>query len=182
MNKTLINVARSLLLAFAVTNIAMAVPINGTITFTGGAKLDSTSAGTATSVTEWTKAKVESSSGDFSTYVTDLDAVALNAPWSFNSAAIENFWSVDGFVFDLISSKIAFQGFGAVIVTGEGTVSGHGFDPFVGSWSFTTQDRSAGGVFSFSGSTSVPDSGTTAMLLGTALVGLSLMARRRKIS
>ena len=144
--------------------------------------LDSTSAGTATAVTTWVNPTVQSASGDFGTYVSVGDSVAMNAPWSFNTGTVNNFWSVGGFTFDLMYSSVVFQGFGAVIVNGVGTASGHDFDPYVGTWSFTSQDRSANGVFSFSSGSSVPDGGTTALLLGTALVGMSAIARRRKIA
>lgn len=181
MNKSLLNIAGALLLAFAVTNVSLADPINGKITFAGGMTLDSSNPDTATAVTSWVNSKVQSSSGDFATFASAGDAVAFNAPWSFNSGAISNFWSVDGFTFDLISSTILSQGSGFLNVIGVGTASGHGFDPYVGTWRFSTQDDAGdGGVFSFSASSSVPDSGTTAMLIGAVFFGMSLFVPRRK--
>ena len=180
MNNSLFKIASALLIAVGLTATSFANPISGNITFAGGVTLDSNSAGSATQVVSWVTPNVQSVSGDFGTYVSAGDTVILNAPWSFNSGTVSNFWSVGGFKFDLISSSIVFQGFGAVVVNGVGTASGNNFDPYAGTWSFTTQDRSANGVFSFSGGSSVPDSGTTALLLGTALVGMSVVARRRK--
>ena len=180
MNNSLFKIASALLVAVGLTATSFANPINGNITFKGGVTLDSTTVTTATTVLSWNDAQVQNADGDFATFTSSGRSVAFNAPWSFNSGALSNFWSVDGFTFDLISSSVVYQNHGFIFVDGSGTVSGHDFDSYVGTWSFTTQDRSSGGIFSFSGSSSVPDSGTTALLLGTALVGMSVIARRRK--
>jgi hypothetical protein len=166
---------------------AQAVPITGAITFGGTVTLDTTSAGTATAVLMWHEKDntgtpfVTSADGSFSGLTGS--AATFVAPWSFNSGAIMGFWSVGGFTFDLISSHILFQGGGGVLVTGSGTISGNGFTPTLGTWSFTTQDPSAGvpPVFSFSASTGapgVPDSGSTVALLGVALVGVEVIRRK----
>jgi hypothetical protein len=184
MKNSLIKLASSLLLAFAVCHSANANPISGTINFTGGVTFDTGNPVTATAVTGWDNTKVQGASGDFVTEgVVQGDVVTFNAPWSLNSGALDNFWSVDGFTFDLIASKIVFQAYGAVVVTGTGTVSHEGYDSYVGDWTFSANnpvDRS--GNFSFSGGSAVPDGGTTAMLLGAGLVSLSLAARRRKVA
>lgn len=179
MKKTLLKYAGIAALAFAVSSTASAALINGALTFGGGATLDTGDANTATSVTAWNNAFVISKSGSFDIPAV-TGAVTLVAPWSFNSGPVASFWSVGGFTFDLTSSSIIAQtGNGSVTVTGTGSVTGYSYDPSPGIWSFTTQNPSAGGVFSFSASASVPDGGTTAALLGTALVGMSLLARRR---
>ena len=180
MKKTLLKYLGVAALAFAVSSTASAALINGAITFAGGVTLNSPSAGTATGVTGWDDPVVESRSGDFAGFTSEGDAVSLVSPWSFNSGAVANFWSVGGFSFDLLSSSIVFQNSTFVVVSGTGTLKGNGFEDTVGTWSFSTQNPAANGVFSFSASgASVPDGGTTAALLGAALVGLSLLARRR---
>lgn len=188
MKLSLFRITFTMLLGSALCGIAVADPIEGKITFAGGVTLDTSSAGTATMVTSWVNPSVQSVSGDFSVVPTaTLGTVSFNSPWSFNSGAVNNLWSiaVGGFSFDLISSSIAWQdaSIGAVVVKGSGTFNGTGLDSYVGSWSFTTQDPSAGdgraSVFSFSSGQSVPDGGTTALMLGVALVGLGLAARRR---
>ncbi|MHB9010078.1 MAG: hypothetical protein ACYDC1_24465, partial [Limisphaerales bacterium] len=145
---------------------ALAIPISGNLTFSGSVQLDTTSAGTATEVIAWSNTKVEARDGDFAPYMNQNDLVAFTAPWTFDSGPLPNFWSVGGFTFDLTSSAIEDQfttasGKGFVSVVGSGVVSGYSFDSTPGTWSFTTQDPSAGtpATFSFSASTAVPDGG-----------------------
>jgi PEP-CTERM motif len=164
--------------------------INGNITFAGGITLDAVSVGTATMVTGWDglapgdEPQVESVDGNFATFVTPGHGLEFHAPWSFNSGAIPSFWSVDGFTFDLISSAIPTGGQTAnsVFVDGTGTISGHGFDSTPATFSFSTQDRSANGLFSFSGAASaVPEPATLmSFLSGSSLLGPFLFMRRRR--
>jgi hypothetical protein len=163
---------------------AQATPITGDITFFGTVTLNG-NANTATMVTAFHglggtgSPFVASADGGF----TGLDgfAATFTAPWSFNSGPVANFWSVGGFVFDLIASSITFQAGGSLIVDGTGTITGNGFDATAGSWHFTTQNPSARGVFSFSAATStVPDGGMTVMLFGAGLTGLGLVRRYLK--
>jgi hypothetical protein len=163
---------------------AQAVPITGVITFAGGVKLDQPSVNTATQVTSWVDPTVQSASGSYAGFVHIGDAVTFTPTWSFSSLAITAFWQVDGFTFDLIASSIVFQGSGVVAVSGTGTISGHGFDATAGTWSFTAQDDSSNGVFSFSASTfssqATPDGGPTVALLGLALAGIECTRRKLK--
>jgi len=186
MKKTLLKYAGIAALAFAVSSTASAALINGIVTIAGGATLDTNNANTATGVIAWNGAIVVSSDGDFAAAGVDFgDVVALQAPWAFSTnSTIVNFWSVGGFSFDLTSSSIAPMGQtgnGSVTVHGSGYIYGNGYEETKGTWSFTTQNNpNAQGIFSFSASVeSVPDGGTTAALLGAALVGLSLLSRRR---
>lgn len=182
MKKTLFRTLSALLAATALSTAAIAAPITGAITFKGGVTLDTGSAGTATAVTGWSGVTVHSSDGDF----TGLNgsAVTLTAPWSFTSGALANLWSVGGFTFDLISSAINFQGAGSVSVGGNGTLKAAGYTDTAGIWSFTTQDPSAGtpAEFSFSAASGVPEGGTTALMVGLALVGMSILGFRRRMA
>jgi hypothetical protein len=168
-----------------------ATQITGNITFVGSVSLNTKSASNATIVTAWHGLgagglpQVASHDGGFDGFVGDGDAVTIAFPWSFNSGSVPNFWSVDGFVFNLSSSSITAQGGGAVTVNGTGTISGNGFDLTGGTWSFTTQNPSAHSKFSFSAATgSVPDGGSAVALLGIALVGIEGLRRslRAKIA
>jgi hypothetical protein len=164
--------------------IARAVPISGDITFVGGVQLNSSSAGTATEVLAWTgeggvgSPTVLTDDGSFASILANT-AVTFTAPWSFNSGPLASLWTVGGFTFNLISSTIFSQGGNpaGVIVDGTGTVSGNGFTPTTLSWSFSASDPAAGTppTFSFQAAAgSVPDGGTTVMLLGAGLVALGL--------
>lgn len=173
--------------------IAQAVPITGDITFDGGVTLNTASAGTATEVTSWTGAggvgmpTVVSADGSFSG-IAGGTSVAFSSPWFFDSGPVADLWSVGGFTFNLTSSSIVAQGGypAGVLVDGIGSVSGNGLDSEAMTWSFSTQDPGAIGadslVFSFSAASgttgSVPDGGTTAMLLGLGVLGLGLLKKQ----
>src|SRR6266446_9342312 len=146
------------LLGAGVIDTLAAGPINGTITIRGGAELNTGSVNTATRVIGWLNGNgaaptVVSRSGDFATFVPVGASVAMAQPWNFNSGPLLGLWSVNGFTFDLTSSSIVQQGNGFLSVKGTGVISGNSFDPTPGSWTFTTQNPPANGVFSFSGST-----------------------------
>jgi hypothetical protein len=164
---------------------AQANPVYGDITFAGGVTLDQPSVNNATQVTGWLdengdKPTVQSVSGNFAYFVNAGDFVTFTPTWSFTSGPIALFWQVDGFTFSLIASNIVFQGSGFLNVFGTGTITGHGFDPTSGTWSFTAQDDPSNGIFSFSGgSEAIPDGGATVALLGLALAGIE--GTRRKL-
>src|SRR5438477_12349365 len=94
-----------------------AAEISGDISFTGSVNLDTGSAGTATAVTGWHgfggvgNPPVVDASGD---RLTDgpvgVSQAIFATPWSFNSGAVANFWSVGGFTFNLVASSIFSQG------------------------------------------------------------------------
>jgi hypothetical protein len=173
--------------AFALTQTLQASLITGNIGFTGGVTFDTTSAGTATEVTSWINPIVTLDSGAFST-VASGSSVIFAKPWTFSSGVVSNFWSVGGFTFELLSSSIppgsqsGNYPNGTVTVTGTGYVSGNGYTPTLMSWSFTAQDPAAQAqpeawTFSASGA-SLPDGGSTVMLLGIALSGAALLRRK----
>jgi hypothetical protein len=166
------------------TMTVQAIPITGNLGFTGSVQLDTPSAGTATQVTAWQGLAagglpaVQYATGSFAGLVAALDPVTFVAPWSFVSGPVTGFWTVDGFQFDLLSSYIDFQSGSAVSVKGTGTVSGNGFDSTVLDWSFTSQNPGSPVLFTFSASAnSVPDGGTTVLLLGLAMGGLGFAKR-----
>src|SRR5437016_13707057 len=166
---------------------AQATAITGDIQFAGEVESDTNSLATATTVVTWFDvfhhagfSSVTSSTGDFAGIAPGTQAT-MAQPWIFTpSPPTPGLWSVGGFSYDLLSSTVVTQNAGTLVITGTGIVSGNGFDPTAMDWSFTTQ--SAGGhtrtTFSFSANgQTVPDGGTTVMLLGAALGALG-MARR----
>lgn len=173
---------------------AQAVSITGSITFSGGVELDTATAATATMVTAWhgpapvDNPIVISASGDFALFTTPfVSAGVFTAPYSFASGPQLALWSSGGFTFDLTFSVVSSQGVGPgggfVTASGLGTISGNGYTATAGTWSFSTQDPSAGAppTFSFSASTgALPDGGLTLALLGFALVGVEGLRRKLK--
>ena len=190
MKRKLITMAVTAVAVCGLAGIAQAVPIDGNITFAGGVTLDTASAGTATEVLSWTgpggtgMPQVISADGSFSGVAAGSQAT-FSAPLQFNSGPVASLWSVDGFTFDLTSSHIVFQGGSpaGVLVDGIGAVTGpEGLDPEAMTWSFSTSDPSAAGIFSFQvadGTTgAVPDGGTTAMLLGLGVLALGMLKKQ----
>ena len=75
------------------------------------------------------------------------------------------------------------QGNGFVSVSGTGTITGNGFDPTPGTWTFTTQNPPANGVFSFSASTTaVPSPTPTPTATSTPAMGSPSRTQRRSRS
>jgi len=187
----------SAVVALALTQTLQATPITGSIGFSGvGVTFNSGSAATATAVTSWLSPVVSGVSGTFAT--PSPFAVANFTPvtfalgnWNFlTTSHINNFWSVGGFTFELLSSYVVAQGGIAgvnafIIAAGTGIVSGNGYAPTSLDWSFSSQDPSSGTnpvswTFSASSSTpnTVPDGGATALLLGIALCGVGLLRQK----
>src|ERR1017187_3673441 len=116
-----------------------AAPITGALAFTGQVTYNNTSPGNASQVTAWTSVYVSSDSGTFAStspfgIQTGPTAVVSFAPgaWNFHTTSpINNFWSIGGYTFQLLSSFVVSQGgtpgtSGFVVVDGTGIVSGNG--------------------------------------------------------
>ncbi len=168
------------LFASAVTG--QAAMIDGAITFAGGAVYDTMSLATATRVNTFSDVVVQSRDGDFAAFVGVGDSVTMASPYIFTpSTPTPGLWSVDGFTYDLLTSTVVLQNSNFLLIEGTGTISGNGFDPTPGTWSFTSQSPAANGVFSFSSGSAaqgVPDGGTTVALLGFALAGIEIVRRK----
>jgi hypothetical protein len=189
--KNIIKIAGATVLALALTQNIQAIPIVGNIGFTGQVTLNSSTPATATEVTSWVLPTVNGTSGVFAApnpfAVAYGTAVSMAAPWSFVSGAVNNFWVVGGFTFNLTSSSIISQGgtspnTGFVVVDGTGIVSGNGYTPTAMTWSFSVSDPEANNEIPTwtiqASSASVPDGGATVMLLGIALSGVALLRKK----
>jgi hypothetical protein len=185
LNKTILAVvAVGLLGSGLFCQQAQATPITGDITFGGVVTFDNIDLSLAKQVSTWNLAVVTSDSGDFSS-IPVLSSVTI-APWIFSpSTPTTPLWSVGGFSFDLTSSTIVNQTKFFLNITGIGTLSGPGFDPTAGTWSFTVSNAlgRTHDTFGFQSDTAaglVPDGGTTAALLGLALAGIEVLRRKFK--
>ena len=166
--------------------VTLASAINGSITFAGAVQFDTNSLATATRVNTWFDSNGNAgfssvqlgATGAFAGILAGTQAT-MAQPWIFNpSTPTLGLWSVGGFTFDLLSSTVVTQTAAFLNITGTGTISGNGFDPTAGTWSFSSQ-TSGGPIFSFSASTSaVPDGGSAVALLGIAFIGVEVLRRK----
>jgi hypothetical protein len=157
-----------------------AAPIVGSMDFGGTVTYDTTSLATAARVNLWNSSFVLQDSGNFSS-ISPGTTVTMAAPWIFNpSTSTPSLWSVGGFKFDLTSCVITSQSSTFLNITGVGIVSGNGFDPTPGTWSFTSSDSNGQPqtTFGFQAQAAVPEPGTIT-LLGVGAGGL-ISARRRR--
>jgi hypothetical protein len=167
---------------------AAANPVVGTIDFNGVVTYDTTSLATATKVNIWNTAYVTKDTLDFTSVAPGSNVTLV--PWTFDSGtpafpapgpSTPTLWTVGGFTFDLTSSMVVSQSSTFLNVTGVGTVSGNGFTPTAGTWSFTSSR--AGGqdsqTFGFQSSTAVPEaSSLTLIAMGSVLLGGVCFFRR----
>ena len=155
-----------------VSSVASAVPIDGTINFTGISNT-TVAAGVATKVV-FQNQNVGVPTGDFA-----LAGIVYGDAVSFTNlntvGPTTSLWSVGGFTFDLmnvITNTVVGNG---VVVSGSGMVSGNGYDATVFSWLYTAQE---GNNQTFSAS-SIPAPAGTA-LLGLTLLAFGLSRRNKK--
>lgn len=189
----MIKLAVAAVFAVALTQAVQATPTTGIIQFSGGvtnASFSDAINATGSSAIQFdsTLTQVTFASGSFVGFVVPGTTIVsmLTSAWTLNSGSIASFWTAGGFTFNLTSSSFTGTtggaGTGSATVALFGTVSGNGFTSNAFSGSFTLQDPSGGtGPYTYSGSFSlgsVPDGGTTVLLLGAALSGLALIKRK----
>jgi hypothetical protein len=188
MKNTILTLAGAAAVFLAVAQTSSAVPITGNIGFSGSVQLNSGSVATATTAVNWfgTVVTPNSTSGTFLASLGSAggQAVTIASPWSFTSGAIANFWSVGSaptFTFNLLSSSVASNDGTFLNVVLVGTVSAIGFDTTAFTGTFQVANPPANGITTFTerlSFNSVPDGGTTVMLLGAALSGMALIKRK----
>ena len=188
--------AAALAVGIFIAHSAFATKITGTIDFTGPLTLGNNGGpvtlGNATKVVSWggvggNQAIVSQATGDLNTVaiVTQAEnfaspsAATLATNWSFNSGAINPFWQVGGFTFQLTSSSVNSQTNTFLDVSGSGFITGNNFESTPGTWTFNITNQSS--AFSFQSATaSVPDGGASLALLGMGLIALEGLRRRMK--
>jgi hypothetical protein len=177
---------------------ATAIPIDGGLSFAGGFGANNPNLTIATSVTSFSNVDVTSASGTFAAEgVSPGDGVNLNVPIVFDplpGSWTNPLWSVGGFSFAIESiedvGQESFMGATLLEIKALGTISHAGYDDTPGVFLFT--GNSARGTLSFSASNladappdeppppGVPDSGSSAILLGMALAGLGIVRRLQR--
>lgn len=178
------------------TASVQAIPITGSVQLGGTVQFDTSSLLTATAASfPLNDIQVSSGSGNYAGTAGALVTFnnfnfASTGPnpksplWSFVSGGLTYQFNLDS-----ISAVIrqTFPTGDQLYVGGFGTVSITGFDTTAANWSFNVTDSSKGtsGIFRFAFNdsntaipASVPDGGTTVMLIGAALSGLGLIRKK----
>ena len=177
--------------AMILAQATQAIPINGVIDISGTAVLDNT-LGSATKVTGFAGTAVDFLTQTGAFLGTDGDAVTMHTfGWNPVSLPTNPLWkftdSTTGWTysFDLSSLSVEKQTANFLNITGDGSLSitgtGSPYSTTDGSWSFTISSSTTSEKFAFgfdSETSSVPDGGATVALLGSAMVGLSMLRRK----
>jgi hypothetical protein len=179
-------IAAAALLSLVCT--AHAVPISGGISLAGGYTVNTGNLNTATAFTSFTEEVVTSRSGDFITAGIAVGAAADQNAFSFNPfAPVTPLWtipSVPGASFSLTNLTLLDQpGDNSMELRGTGILTLPGYDPTNGAWIFTANQLGDPLTFSWSSSnaaTGIPEGGTTAAMLGAALLLVGVVARRSR--
>lgn len=172
-------------LLWAMIAQAIAAPyVTGDITIVGGARLNGP-LGSATQITSFSAPPIVISvDGDLGLFVNPNDPVLFTVPFKFGvSTPYSTLYSVGGWNFELFNSVIDTQNANFLAILGNGELSGNGYDPTPAIFRFSTQSPSAGGIFSFSASSSsvdVPEGGNTLLFASIPILGLFVLKRNRK--
>jgi hypothetical protein len=198
MKNYLMTVAGAAAVFLAVAQTTQAIPITGSIslhgdetafTGTGGAGSVDGDLSTAKSIV-FNAVVVSSSPAPTGSFAGLGGLTVTMAPFlNVNPAALPAgaIWSVGGFSLTLSTLNTLFASATSLTLYGTGTFSdGAPADSTAGDWTATFTSSGAGSpggvTFGFNSSSSaistVPDGGTTAMLLGGALAGLGLLKRK----
>jgi len=183
MKNSLVKVALSSLMALALSSVALADPfIEGSIGFSGSFTTDATGGdmNTATQIFFGSNTKTLGTSSGAYTGVAELTPVHFNN-FSFASLPTPDLWDftvgLTNYSFQATSVNVATTT-NTITLWGVGTAAITGYSDTGGNWVIT--GNNLGVNFTFSASTDVPDGGTTALLVGLGMLGMGVVARRRK--
>jgi len=174
-----------------------AVPISGSIYFTGGATLNGSGTdglADATAFTGFSNLGVLTATGSYSPILVNGVSSVSFQTFSFaggvlSPSPLQYLWSVtddsgNTYTFEatdamIVSQYINSDGTSFLNITGGGYAFVNGGDQTAGAWSITdTGSSPTQATFTFGSATAVPDGGTTVMLLGVALSGFVLFRKK----
>lgn len=185
MKTSLINIAGALLLAFSVSNIAKADPITGEIDIaqSGSQAVIDFTANTVSFLPSapGLNATVSYTAGSYNSPTDLLGSAVSYSDFTYSPfVGPETIWQISGSTYFILSGITSVNEVGGLVLHGTGTAYLSGFDATVGSWSFSANNTGTRFAFSSTNTFSVPDGGTTALLVGLGLVGMGAAAYRRK--
>ena len=197
LTKTILTlIAAGFVLTALSTQEAQAAKITGRLDVAGSVMFDSSALQNVNQVNQWRDingnigfSNVAAFNGSYIGHVVLGQQVTMSGgnsfpAWVFNpSTPTDPLWEVGGFTFHLTSSTIVTQTATFLNITGEGTVTGNGFEETAAHWAFTVQNAGGGtgDFFSFSANTAsvgVPDGGSAVALLGISLVAIEFVRRK----
>ena len=169
----------------ALPTTAMAIPITGSIGFTGSIAdvINWQTVNSITFLSAETECPGATCTGTYGA-VADAVPVAFTSPWNFTAQPNNNLWSFNpgGFAFDLLAvqsiTRVGTTESGGLVILGTGTLRATGFDNTPGTFSFSANSTQTEFRFGATNEAIVPDGGSTLGLLGLGLLGLSSLRRR----
>ncbi len=180
-NKTLL--AASI---FAIAGVANAIPITGSIGFTGAYTTNTGDLATASTIFITNASVSGTTTGSFADEGISAGAAATYSGFTFNpiSTPVNNIWSVGSFSFDLTQMILDHQSAYGVTLYGNGVIKStstdFSYDPTPGRWTFAATTSGENFTSDSSGSPkSVPEP-TAALLLGAGLIGFGVARKVRK--
>lgn len=182
MKTSLLKTISAIALAMLTATAAVATQIQGEINFgsSGYITTNTGSLATATAITAFPVIKV--SDNPTGTYAGTAGAGVTFTPFVFAAGSVTPLWSFVQagitYSFDATSIVIDQQNTFFLNLKGSGIAHVTGYADTVGSWTLTSTGTTS--KFTFGASTSVPEGGLTAAMLGLGLLGLGLAARRHK--
>jgi hypothetical protein len=169
-------------MALGLAATVQAATITGGISLSGGYTTDTGVLGTATAFTGFTSVVV--AAGPTGSYVGTAGDAVVMFPFTFSPVTlpVSPLWlttpgGVD-YWFNLTSMSVNTHNSAVLDISGSGILHIDGFTDTPGTWVFTANSLSDTFSFSSSNGTTVPDGGTTALLLGAALSALGLIRRK----
>jgi hypothetical protein len=175
--------------AALLASAAKATPIGGVINFAGAATVTGGSIATATGFSNFAGVTVVPL--DTGNYAGTAGLAATFSPFSFSSTAVTPLWTFTWgavtYSFDSTGPiDVSYATVGKLHflnISGDGIANETGFTSTPGVWSITATVASSSVVsFGFAASSTVPDSGATALLIALGLAGIAVgVVAQRKL-